>query len=563
MSLSGHTSPVGCLVFDKDEEMIVAGSTGGSLKIWNLEQQRVSGTLSGHRTNCTAVEFHPYGEFFASGAGDTNLKIWDMRRKQCIQTYKGHNGAVSCIRFSPHGRWVASGSQDNRVILWDLTAGKKLHEFQAHQAAITTMDFHMTEYFFASGSADRTVKLWSVDTFSLVGSSDFDQTTVSALKFHPEERTVVSASQQSLKVYSWEPQVECGDWIDVPWTGMCDIVINAAEKRAVGLSHQQQTCAVWVADLEAREPRGANANGSRPRVERARTGSSSDRVRPARVPTDLSDVPTSDAADHAPMVTGVAAAPARYSSDVDAGLSGRNGYGSGRDAARGASHFPETEEHVTVRKRPDTAPGNDVPKPRPAPVEPRAAAVVPEPRPVELSTRLLERHEQMLAVLTHRVANARAVTALWEKGEFVTVVAELQRLNDTATTCDFLRMLIKSRQKGMNLDACNLLLPMLDDVLGSKYENFVSVALDCVQHLLNTFGDIISDTRAACSGVPGHQLDLAKEDRLRKCNGCYTGFEKVHSLLDTGTLGRSFSTQLATKADDMSAALKGFLSASA
>src|SRR5690606_1623473 len=80
--LHGHQSAVECVTLDPEEQLVVAGSERGSLKLWDLEQQRVVRTFStGHRSKVTCVDFHPYGDFFASGSLDTNVKVWDIRRK--------------------------------------------------------------------------------------------------------------------------------------------------------------------------------------------------------------------------------------------------------------------------------------------------------------------------------------------------------------------------------------------------------------------------------------------------------------------------------------------------
>lgn len=39
-SLSGHQSPVECVSFDSAEEVVVAGATGGTVKLWDLEQAK-------------------------------------------------------------------------------------------------------------------------------------------------------------------------------------------------------------------------------------------------------------------------------------------------------------------------------------------------------------------------------------------------------------------------------------------------------------------------------------------------------------------------------------------
>ena len=100
---------------DWPEELVVAGSSGGSLKLWDLEQAKIIRTLAGHRSSVRCVEFHPFGEFFGSGSADLSLKIWDVRRKGCIQTYHGHKDVIETIQITPDGRWIASGSLDGTI----------------------------------------------------------------------------------------------------------------------------------------------------------------------------------------------------------------------------------------------------------------------------------------------------------------------------------------------------------------------------------------------------------------------------------------------------------------
>ena len=55
-SLAGHTSSVECVSFDSNEQTVIAGSAGGTLKLWDLEHAKVARTLTGHRSNCISVQ---------------------------------------------------------------------------------------------------------------------------------------------------------------------------------------------------------------------------------------------------------------------------------------------------------------------------------------------------------------------------------------------------------------------------------------------------------------------------------------------------------------------------
>ena len=119
-SLCGHTTAIECVRFGQTEELVVAGSASGALKIWDLEAARLIRTLTGHKAGLTCADFHPYGDFLASGSADKNLKLWDIRRKGCIFTYKGHANRVNSLRFSPDGQWIASAGEDAAVkVKWN------------------------------------------------------------------------------------------------------------------------------------------------------------------------------------------------------------------------------------------------------------------------------------------------------------------------------------------------------------------------------------------------------------------------------------------------------------
>jgi len=275
MSLTGHSSAVECLVFDKQEEVLVVGCAGGSMQVWNLEYRKMAGTLPGHRTACNSVEFHPYGEFFASGSSDTNLKIWDLRRKSCIQTYKGHQGAVTSIRFSPHGRWVATGGQDNMVKLWDLTAGKLMKDLDLHKGPITSLAFHPKEYLLATGSADRTMKLWSLESFRCAGTTEIVSTSVQAVKFYVEESAVLCASNDSLRVFPTDGLSTPVDTIDVDWRGLQDMRLCLPEEKIMGVSTEGTQLGIWVADLQKGQVIGRGPVGNAPGRLPVRGGSNS------------------------------------------------------------------------------------------------------------------------------------------------------------------------------------------------------------------------------------------------------------------------------------------------
>jgi hypothetical protein len=267
-SLSGLTSSVECVSFDANEELVLAGSQGGSLKIFDLAASKQIRTLTGHMSSCTCADFHPYGEFMASGSLDTNLKVWDIRHKSCIQTYKGHQREITCVCFSPDGRWVLSGGKDGAIKLWDLTAGKLMHDFTKHSGAISAMHFNPDEFLLATTSADRTVKFWDLENFNLVSSTPVDSSDTKRVTFASggasgDKQVLLAGSSECLKVWGWEP-VQCLDTVEVGWGNIGDMHViggnsaeggdGAPEQQLVSVSMHSSFVQVWVVELPLVRP---------------------------------------------------------------------------------------------------------------------------------------------------------------------------------------------------------------------------------------------------------------------------------------------------------------------
>lgn len=155
---------------------------------------------------------------------------------------------------------------------------------------------------------------------------------------------------------------------------------------------------------------------------------------------------------------------------------------------------------------------------------------------------LAAQHPQMMGVLQRRLDQVRRLKELWASGNLAGLHGVLNVPQDHAAFCDFARAIMRQRlEAALNLDACQTLLPLLTELLSSKYEAFVATALQFVEVLLEHFGNVIVETRRSCGGLPERQLDLAREERLRKCNACYGHLQEMHRLLPERPVGTSSS----------------------
>ncbi|XP_044750458.1 katanin p80 WD40 repeat-containing subunit B1 isoform X2 [Coccinella septempunctata] len=250
MSLSGHTTPVECVQFNHLEEQVCAGSTAGTLKVWDLEAAKLLRTMTGHKYAIKTIDFHPYSDYLASGSADSTIKMWDSRKKGCILTYDEHKATVNSLKFSPDGNWIASGGDDASVKIWDLRVGRVIKEFDEHAAPVTCVQYHPNEFLLASGGKDRSVQIYDLENFTVV-SSESDAGSVRCLCFHPDGECLFAGQSDYMKVLGWEP-TRVHDTLFVDWGRVSDL--SSAQNQLIGASFHLTNVQIYVVDLKKVKP---------------------------------------------------------------------------------------------------------------------------------------------------------------------------------------------------------------------------------------------------------------------------------------------------------------------
>lgn len=169
--------------------------------------------------------------------------------------------------------------------------------------------------------------------------------------------------------------------------------------------------------------------------------------------------------------------------------------------------------------------------------------------------RMLAAGPTFTSMLSTRLTSLRLLRRLWERGDLAGVLDLLASLHESSRhdqlqlclLADFL-CAVELRGNGLCLDSCVKLLPLLDDMLSaaagdrtgagsppsaSPGTHVAHAALRSLCSLCEAFGDLIRVTRGAVSGgqgiAPG--LDLSREERLSKCNACWSVLARVRGQL--------------------------------
>ncbi|KAF4706558.1 Katanin p80 (WD repeat containing) subunit B 1 [Perkinsus olseni] len=608
MSLNGHGSAVSCAVFDRQEEIIASGCTGGGIKVWDVASSKLVTSLPGHKTECTTVEFHPYGSFFATASADTNIKIWDLRQQKCVQIYRGHqfgavrhnfaasDGKIRVVRFSPHGKWLVGGGSDGSVRLWDLSAGKLLKDMEdPHKDAVTALDFHPADFYLVSGSEDRTCKLWNCDTFSLAGTSEIDHSAVKFVKFRPDGTSLLHGSQDALKVFSWDPhycRIACEAVHPLPapgqWCGASDIRISGSStaNRAVVVSHEGPQVRVWrLENLDELPVQASPPASERLRIPRPPAPTKGPDSSPASAEPRAAR-PKTALAERSPRITRVepivaetARAALRRGSPKPSnktpsppGSAGSSTVGEERGKVRAKRHQPRnlqknysntsTEKpHFSLQRsasiNESDLGSNKSPKSSPSP---RSTANANGLRASTLS------NPSFLKGLRKQLSAVKTFGRLWLEDCDVSAGLDVCCRGDKNSPGVMVGMLENvfhtDKSFVVTLAQCQkTFLPELRLLCGRPETR--QAAMAAVRTLLRNFGSLIIGTRSAGMETTkaNGQVDLSREDRLERCNSCFDQFASIHRLLAAEQHLRHRSSSLPPEVIDTMNELDRFITA--
>ena len=110
--------------FDSDDQRVIAGSSDGTVRVWNVADHReVATPLSGDQNPVFSVALAHHNQWIATGGGGGIVRVWDLENTPPSGTpLDGHRNWVHSVAFSPDDSVLLSGSADGNLQLWPAPA---------------------------------------------------------------------------------------------------------------------------------------------------------------------------------------------------------------------------------------------------------------------------------------------------------------------------------------------------------------------------------------------------------------------------------------------------------
>jgi WD40 repeat protein len=236
--LTGHKSWVENCSFSCDLTRLASCSGDGTVRVWDVVQQRCLFTLLGHKAEVWSCHWHPKRkDLLCSSSSDRSVIVWDVEKQKALFSLEHHQETVWCCRFSPDGDLLVSTSSDKTVSLWccdqiPVHKPKLLVILEKRGDALEFAEFSPDSRLLCTVCRDGKIRLWKLKSTDKRSSASAEEM---ALDVH--EPSTEFRNKKTLQEAS--PVCEC------PWSG--DVVCETSHSTLyITLYCQLKRRKAWV-----------------------------------------------------------------------------------------------------------------------------------------------------------------------------------------------------------------------------------------------------------------------------------------------------------------------------
>ena len=179
---------------NSDEKYLIAGSSKGTINIWNMEKKKLLFVLKGHQKKVTTLAITPDDKYLISGSDDQTIKIWNLETRKELFTLKGHGDSVNTISITPDGKHLISGSKDKTIKIWHLENREEIFTFTGHTDSINSVKVTSDGQLVISASSDKTIQVWEFKTRKVIAKFT-GESGINCCAVAPDNVTIVAGEE--------------------------------------------------------------------------------------------------------------------------------------------------------------------------------------------------------------------------------------------------------------------------------------------------------------------------------------------------------------------------------
>lgn len=136
-----NNNPVSCIAVSNDRRTIFCSDNTSIIKKYDI-----AGTLAesyeGHTDQVNFVVLSRDNKYLYSASSDKTVRVWNIQKNKLEKTLTGHDWKVTTLSVSNNGKYLVSGSNDGSTIVWDVETGKEIKRYDGIGTKVKGVSFN-------------------------------------------------------------------------------------------------------------------------------------------------------------------------------------------------------------------------------------------------------------------------------------------------------------------------------------------------------------------------------------------------------------------------------------
>ena len=195
-------SPVYAICHIPEKQLLLAGTTTGSVIILDLEKKEEIKILQHHTAPIFDIKYSLKTNCFYTAGGDGHFAVCSLDTLSLIQIKKLTNEKVRNIDFNYTTSEIAVALGDHKVLVFDLQTLDHKTNFMAHQSAVYVVRYSPDGKFLLTGGKDAHLNIWNVENYEVIRSIPAHNWAIYDIVFNPDATLFATASRdKTIKIW--------------------------------------------------------------------------------------------------------------------------------------------------------------------------------------------------------------------------------------------------------------------------------------------------------------------------------------------------------------------------
>ncbi|CAG5086141.1 caspase family protein [Parvicella tangerina] len=183
------------VAFSPNAKDLVAMYNGVALAVWDPSTGEQKRTLDTENELIQKITYNANGELLAGAGFMGVIKLWDMNNYKLSKKFIGHTGGIYGLDFSPDSKLLASCGMDNTVRIWDVENGKEIHQILEENAIIVSdVKFSPDGKYLAASAWDHKIRVYNTEDWSLQYTLEGHTNMITTIDFSVDGRYLASGA---------------------------------------------------------------------------------------------------------------------------------------------------------------------------------------------------------------------------------------------------------------------------------------------------------------------------------------------------------------------------------